>query len=81
MPRHVSRIVLQITRVRVERLQDMRESDALAEGFAHESLPGYPLAPSSASACYHKAWQALHGLEAWQANPWVWVLEFRRIAP
>ena len=85
MPRAASRILLEIVSVRVERLQDISEADALAEGvksceaeldtvgnwYCHEEL-------------YSMLWTKINGWEgysSWNANPWVWVVEFRRIKP
>ena len=64
MPRWASRITLEITGVRVERLQDCSEADALAEG----AKPDMP---------YGTIWKAINGQESWDANPWVWVIEFK----
>lgn len=80
MPRWASRITLEITGVRVERLQDISQEDALAEGCAggHGSIPGYGY---NATPCeqYRALWESLHGPGAWDANPWVWVVQFRRV--
>lgn len=101
MPRWASRITLEITGVRVERLNSINEHDAIAEGLAEISkdgriykygIPdrdGYPGTddfgwpwheweryPISA---YSKLWQSIYGEESWQANPWVWVIEFKRV--
>lgn len=78
MPRAASRITLEITRVRVERLQDISEADAMAEGAAPLLVP-----PDGGSTPhvegYRVLWRALHGPSSWYANPWVWVIEFRRV--
>lgn len=79
MPRWASRITLEITKVRVERLQDINGEDVIAEGVTntrHGSDGGADL-PSILD--YHLLWDSLHGKDAWQANPWVWVIEFQRI--
>ncbi|OUM00532.1 hypothetical protein [Variovorax sp. JS1663] len=73
MTRWASRILLEVTRVRVERLQDISEADALAEGVA-----GHPDGPWHA---YRSLWTLINGAGSWAANPWVWVVEFRRIRP
>jgi hypothetical protein len=86
MPRTVSRILLEILSVRVERLQDIRQADAGAEGAppSHPSIDrvsrqfGYPDFPRS---WYAQLWEQINGADSWAANPWVWVLEFRRVAP
>ncbi|MCU6669960.1 hypothetical protein M8013_14530 [Enterobacteriaceae bacterium H4N4] len=84
MPRWACRILLEITNVRVERLNDISRADAIAEGMppSHPSIDavsqglGYPDFSRSAFA---QLWQSLYGEESWQANPWVWVIEFKRI--
>lgn len=95
MPRWASCITLEITGVRVERLQDISESDAVAEGI--EPLPLEPDMPQfyheyfpigiknglrcnmSAAGSFSGLWEAIYGKESWQANPWVWVIEFKRV--
>lgn len=77
MPRKACRILLEITAVRVERLNDISESDARAEGVmpkpgAAERLVGGKLA-------FAELWASIYGHENWRANPWVWVIEFRRV--
>ncbi len=69
MPRWASRITLEITGVRVERLQDISETDAIAEGGTeHFNIDWFgPL------------WASIYGVDSWNANPWVWVIEFRRV--
>lgn len=68
MPRWASRITLQITAVRVERLQDISEEDAIAEGVEF-----------GAKESYRTLWDSINGAGAWDANPWVWVIEFKRV--
>lgn len=85
MPSWASRILLEITAVRVERLQDISEADAVAEGIHRQqttgwfSSPGIKGAGTSARAGYALLWNSINGDDAWDANPWVWVIEFRRI--
>lgn len=75
MPRWASRITLEITGVRVELLQDISEQDAAAEGAATElSLIG-----DKHYLGYRSLWKSIYGADSWQANPWVWVIEFRRV--
>lgn len=71
MPRWASRILLEIVSVRVERLQDIGEEDALAEG-----MFGCTFGPVDG---YRHLWETLNGPGSWSANPWVWVVEFRRV--
>lgn len=101
MPRWASRITLEITGVCVERLQNISEVDAKAEGLAEITkdgslfkfgIPdrdGYPGTDDKGWPwtewernpvdAYRKLWQSIYGEESWQANPWVWVIEFKRI--
>lgn len=74
MPRVASRINLSIEAVRVERLQDISEADALGEGVT-------PEATDEAINAYRMLWESLNGPDSWAANPWVWVIEFKRIKP
>ena len=85
MPRRFSRITLEVTGVRVERLQDISEADAIAEGiersgecnwvdyldYGHNDF-------TSARRCYRSLWEQINGTRSWNANPLVWVVEFRR---
>jgi hypothetical protein len=83
MLRAASRITLDIKAVRVERLQDISEEDAKAEG-----APGYEEgldAPPpdgdhewSYRASFQRLWEQINGPGAWAKNPWVWVVEFER---
>ena len=77
MPRWASRITLEITRVWVERVQDITEEDAKAEGCCggHSSIPGYAFSATPREHFRH-IWQSIYG--TWDANPWVWAVEFRR---
>lgn len=74
MPRWASRITLEITNVRVERLQDISEDDAIAEGCSGK-IDGleYP------SQQYKQLWNKINGDGSWAANPWVWVIDFKRV--
>ena len=117
MPRATSRITLEVTGVRVERLQDISEADAMAEGCNARPFPGpwwqgYMRRPDgelmhqqvmgetppewmiephqmkakthldvSARDEYRNLWNSINGPDSWQANPWVWVVEFRRAKP
>ncbi|HDR9093332.1 hypothetical protein QZM46_17465 [Burkholderia vietnamiensis] len=85
MPRWASRITLEITRVHAERLQAISESDARAEGVTIEEhhMRGYcagACRPPSIRA-FHDLWDSLNAARGhgWDANPWVWVIQFRRI--
>jgi hypothetical protein len=77
MPRAYSRISLEITGVRVERLQDISDRDAQAEGVQAAVVAGYPVAARSG---FHQLWNHINGKTApWESNPWVWVIGFKRI--
>ena len=84
MPRWASRILLEIVSVRVERLQDISEGDAVAEGC--ETVCMTPTGEDNGSAIYGPdgyaaLWDRINGAGAWEANPWVWVIEFKRVTP
>jgi hypothetical protein len=85
MPRWASRITLEVTGMRVERLQDISDRDCIAEGIGlNPSAEGIPMtAPEGETmprAAYRALWDSLAARGAdWQANPWVWVVEFKRI--
>ncbi|BEC51528.1 hypothetical protein ACV16N_05930 [Escherichia coli] len=88
MPRWASRILLEITDVRVERLNAISEEDATAEGVppAGSLLPDYPgtfLTPkgdfATAKVAFQRLWESIYGEESWKANSWVWVISFERI--
>jgi hypothetical protein len=77
MPRWASRLTLEVTDVRVERLQDISEADARAEGVDPMIvLPGDQV---SYVAAFGDLWAGINGAESWDANPWVWVVGFKRI--
>jgi hypothetical protein len=85
MPRWASRITLEVTGVRVERLQDISQADAMAEGVTQGVYRG--LTGSIVATCedqvvegYRELWQSINGPGSWDANPWVWVVEFKRQA-
>ncbi len=85
MPRWASRITLEITGVRVERLWDITEDDAKAEGCTFEALRFKPgtreVEEMGHTAVYQFGglWQSIYGADSWQANLWVWVIEFKRV--
>ena len=79
MPRSMCRLVLEITAVRVERLQAITEADAVAEGLSQtESGSWLPGPCDHPELAFHQLWAQVYGEPAWEANPWVWVIEFRR---
>lgn len=90
MPRWASRILLEITDVRVEQLNAISEEDAEAEGIDMEALydsqdcydciadhnmTGRP----TVTGAFKYLWESIYGEEGWKSNPWVWVIEFKRI--
>ncbi|EFP2811447.1 hypothetical protein HP617_002147 [Salmonella enterica] len=84
MPRWASRILLEITAVRVERVHDISQRDAIDEGGPpdHSSFSkisremGFSDWPRS---WFAQTWWGIYGREAWNTNPWVWVIEFKRV--
>lgn len=84
MPRWASRLTLEVKRVRVERLNDISDEDAKAEGLAvPRSNMGWGLDgdmySGTAVGAYTVLWEKINGRGSWAANPLVWVVEFRRI--
>ena len=88
MPRWASRITLEVVGVRVERVQDISEEDAQAEGVGPGCLScGVNCTEAGGCTdcrpCYRDsfayAWQQIYGPESWHANPWDWVVEFKRL--
>jgi len=102
MPRLASRILLEIVSVRVERLNDCSQVDAIAEGavsirsqaWDREHFPAWrylfdeavaagekpPIGPTPMQA-YEALWESINGAGSWAVNPWVWVVEFKRVEP
>ncbi|KQV66593.1 hypothetical protein [Caulobacter sp. Root343] len=92
MPHWASRLTLEITGLRVERLRAITEADAEAEGVREASLgdphvisPDYvgplPRVTAPALVLWEFLWRSINGDESWDANPWVWVVEFKRVQP
>lgn len=85
MPRWASRITLEVTGVRVERLQDISRADAKAEGFHPSPVNGLEQSNGqsfgNAELAFRDTWDSINATRGhgWEANPWVWVVEFRRI--
>ncbi len=85
MPRWASRILLEITDVRVERLNSISQEDAQAEGLELTGWrPTYSDPDSGGEVMtpydnFAELWSSIYGDESWQANPWVWVIEFKRV--
>lgn len=83
MPRWASRITLEVTGVRVERLQDISEADAIAEGSRSWALeqdtPVKDIPAGETRLMFRQLWEHINGSDSWDANPWVWAVEFRRL--
>jgi hypothetical protein len=86
MPRWASRITLVVTDVRVERVRTISEDDAIAEGLLHDScgwyVPGNPnIGSPTAKMAFGQLWHNINAKRGfgWDVNPWVWVIEFRRV--
>ncbi|EKQ6321932.1 TPA: hypothetical protein ACJYA9_000773 [Pseudomonas aeruginosa] len=81
MRRHSSRILLEITAVRVERLQDISNDQAIAEGIDTHPMGFYGNGCITAGGAFLELWESINGDGRWADNPWVWVIEFKRVAP
>lgn len=83
MPRSFARTILQVTEIRVERLHDISEADIIAEGVTVPVAAEMTGIPWSDLPTLHHAWRAgwehINGNESWNADPWVWVVSFRRV--
>ena len=93
MPRWACRLVLEVVSVRVERLQDISEADALSEGVRCKEC-GYTLLDAGiqmdhavcskrgkrgAANAFKELWESINGPGSWALNPWVWVVGFKRV--
>ena len=88
MPKAASRIKLEITDIRVERLQDISEEDAIAEGIQTLCDPKISKTGSGEkfynendypTDYYQRLWESINGKGSWDLNPWVWVISFKRV--
>ncbi|HCI9591585.1 TPA: hypothetical protein NQF56_002456 [Klebsiella variicola] len=99
MPRWASRILLEITDVRVERLNAISPEDAESEGLERTNFTGFGDEPGLPSypepdvyfdplkkqwkeyppEAFAGLWESIYGEEGWKSNPWVWVIEFKRV--
>lgn len=98
MPKEAARLWLEVTNVRCERLQDITEADAIAEGIEFDTtfrLYKCPVCSSgahkggdllcsdgffiTAKLAFQSLWHSINGVDSWDANPWVFVYEFKRI--
>ena len=80
MPREAARLFLRVTDVRVERVQDIAEKDAESEGFRTECGP-LSSCPTCNVSEFHKEWDSRNAKRGygWDSNPWVWIIEFKRV--
>lgn len=88
MPRWACRIQLEIVSVRVERVNECSETDALAEGIKGEACDHVRFSCEEIGCCgptakgmYAALWDVINGAGSWAANPWVWVIQFKRVTP
>lgn len=90
MPKEAARIFLEVTDVRVERLQDISEEDAIAEGveqhsdygttgYRHYGRPNEALTDIDAKWSFETLWESINGKESWNENPFVWVYDFKKV--
>lgn len=78
MPKEATRIWLEITGIRVERLNDITENDAKAEGVINYGKQEYhPIWTAKKAFC--ELWESINGKQSWDDNPWVYVYDFKRI--
>jgi len=75
MPKEACRLLLRVKSVRVERLQEITRGDAMDEGCPFANMADGP----NPKDWFNNLWQSINGPESWDANPWVWVVEFKRI--
>jgi hypothetical protein len=84
MPKEAARIWLEVTEVRVERLHDITEEDAIAEGVEKlnnwwkdytSDQDAYDM--QTAMCSFDSLWKKINGEESWNENPWVWVVSFK----
>ncbi len=91
MPRFASRITLEVTNIRAQRLQDISAEDCIAEGIPYEehkcgceacsrTSQICPATSSSLILAYANLWESINGKRSWERNPWVWRIEFKLLA-
>ena len=87
MPRWASRLTLEVVSVRVERLQDISDADARAEGVEASPDPvggafsgPFGLSHLPFASSYANLWESINGPGSWSLNPWVWVVEFKQVS-
>jgi len=79
MPRWASRLTLEVTAVHVERLQRISDADCRAESCEGDFSGDIPFGYSTPCDQFQRLWVSINGPDSWSLNPWVWVVEFRRV--
>lgn len=77
MPKAACRLFLEITSIRVERLHEISDNDAKAEGVKADLFTDHP--KGVFYTAFMELWQSINGEQSWNDNPWVWVIEFKKI--
>lgn len=80
MPRLACRTVLEITEIRVQRLQEISEEDAIAEG-CQLTISFHESRTYTAREQFLTLWESINGAGSWAANPWVWCVSFKKVQP
>lgn len=81
MPRWASRILLEIVSVRVERLQDIGVDEIEAEGVVTSDADIMQHGCRARVLDWQRLWESINGAGSWDANPWVWAVEFKQVTP
>lgn len=84
MPRAAARLFLEVISITIERLNVISREDAIAEGVRFDKDSGYyfvadNIMDPTAEMAFEKLWSQINGADSWEANPWVWVIEFKKI--
>lgn len=85
MPRAAARLMLEVLSVRIERLNEISDDDAIAEGVMHGEQPAKNIGGLVATMVvdarseFASIWYNIHGEDSWNENPWVWVIEFKKL--
>ena len=88
MPKAACRIWLEITDIKIERLKDISEEDAIAEGIYEIEYKGIsfnfsggnPTGYAKPTGAFNALWESINGKDSWELNPWVWVITFKKVA-
>lgn len=83
MPKAACRLFLRITKVRVERLHEISDTDVMNEGAQDSWFTLWELTGKTKPGLrpgFERLWSKINGAESWQSNPWVWVVEFERVS-